>query len=347
MTRLLAALRREPLDRPPIWLMRQAGRYLPEYRELRRRHSFEKAMRTPALAAEITLQPLRRFPLDGAIVFADIMTPLAAMGVGIEFTPGPRLNPLTVEAVASLPDLDPATTEHVAETIGMVRAELDSEVAVIGFAGGPATLLAYLLEGGGSQHFPNFRRVFHEDDPGPALDVLGRAMSRYLDVQVAAGAQVVQLFDTWAGLLTADQYRRWALPAARRALSGLEVPSIYFAPAATHLLELFPEVGATAYGVDWRLPLGEAWDRLGEGAVIQGNLDPALLLSNPDTVRQGTVAVLDEAAGRPGHIFNLGHGVLSDTPIDNVAAMVEAVVGSGDGSGDGSRSGREQRIAVT
>ena len=328
MSRLLAALDRQSLDRPPVWFMRQAGRYLPEYRELRSRHSFDEAMRTPALAAEITLQPLRRFALDAAIVFADIMTPFDAMGVPIEFAPGPKLSPLSLGQVGELGDLDLARVDFLGETIEKVGAALPHDVALIGFAGGPATLLAYLLEGGGSQHFPRFRRAFHADDPTAALDVLARAMRFYLELQIEAGARVVQLFDTWAGLLSRQQFGEWALPAAREALAGLEVPTIYFAPAATHLLDLLPLIGATGYGVDWRLPLGEYWNRLGDDQVIQGNLDPALLLSDPETVRAGTRLVLEEAAGRPGHVFNLGHGVLPDTPLENVQAMVETVVGS-------------------
>jgi uroporphyrinogen decarboxylase len=325
--RLLAALRREPLDRPPVWMMRQAGRYLPEYRELRSRHSFDVAVRTPAIAAEITLQPLRRFPLDAAIVFADIMTPLAAMGVPIEFDPGPKLVPHGIGQIASLGDLHVDQVGHVAGTIGLVRDELDPEVAMIGFAGGPVTLLAYLVEGGGSQHFPDFRLAFHTGDPTEALMVLARAMSTYLETQIEAGANVVQLFDTWAGLLTPAQFRKYAIPAARVALAGLDVPAIYFAPGATHLLEVLPEIRATGYGVDWRLPLDDAWKRIGPEHVIQGNLDPALLRSNPEAVRSATIEILENVAGRPGHVFNLGHGVLPDTPIENVAAMVETVIG--------------------
>jgi len=339
--RLLAALNREPLDRPPIWFMRQAGRYLPEYRELRSRHSFDVAMRTPKLAAEITIQPLRRFPLDAAIVFADIMTPLPAMGVPIEFDPGPKLDPLTLGEIARLGELAPDRVAHVAGTIGLVRADLDPAVAVVGFAGGPVTLLAYLLEGGGSQHFPRLRRTFHAEDPTEALTVLARAMRVYLQTQIDGGAEVVQLFDTWAGLLSPDQYRRWALPAAREALRGLAAPTLYFAPGATHLLEHVSGVGATGYGVDWRLPIGEAWLRLGEDRVIQGNLDPAALLSEPTTVRNRVAEVLESAAGRPGHIFNLGHGVLPDTPVENVAAMVDAVVGYQSG-----RMTTQERMAI-
>jgi uroporphyrinogen decarboxylase len=327
--RLLAALRRQPLERPPVWMMRQAGRYLPEYRRLRSRHSFEAAMTTPAVAAEITLQPLRRFQLDAAIVFADIMTPLAGMGVEIEFDPGPKLAPRAIDEVANLGELKVDRVGYVAETIQLVRAGLDPDIAVIGFAGGPATVLAYLLEGGGSQHFPNFRLAFHGGDPTEALTVLARAMRRYLQSQIEAGADVVQVFDTWAGLLDPAQFRRWALPAARETLSGLGVPTVYFAPGASHLLEVLPGVGATGYGVDWRFPLDESWRRLGQGQVIQGNLDPALLRSDPATVRAATGDLLELAAGRPGHVFNLGHGVLPDTPVENVAAMVETVVSHG------------------
>lgn len=323
--RLLAALDRRPLNRPPVWLMRQAGRYLPEYQELRSRHSFAEAMSTPDLAAEITLQPIRRFPLDGAIVFADIMSPLVAMGVPVDFDPGPKLAPMTLSQIAGLPTPDPEGLRPVTETVSQVHGQVGPDVAVIGFAGGPLTLLAYLTEGGGSQQFPALRSALLGQDPGEALANLAQAMNRYLRAQVEAGAQVVQLFDTWVGLLTPGQFRRWALPAARTVLTDLGVPSVYFAPGANHLLHLFPEVGATGYGVDWRLPLGEAWDRLGREHVIQGNLDPALLLTDPDRVREGTRTLLAEAAGRPGHIVNLGHGVMPGTPVENVTAMVETV----------------------
>jgi uroporphyrinogen decarboxylase len=305
--------------------MRQAGRYLPEYQELRSRHSFEEAMRTPSLAAEITLQPTRRFPLDAAIVFADIMTPLTGLGVPVEFTPGPRLTPLKLDEVARLPEFEPTHVDFVAETVSIVRGSLDQEIAVIGFAGGPATLLAYLLEGGGSQHFVGLRAAMHSNAVGKALDRLAGMTRAYLTLQLEGGADVVQLFDTWAGLLSREQFKRWALPAAQKALAGLGVPTIYFAPGATHLLDLFHLVGATAYGVDWRLSLAEAWRLVGESRSLQGNLDPAVLLSSPDRVRAGTVKVLEEAGGRRGHIFGLGHGIFPATPLPNVEAMIRTV----------------------
>jgi uroporphyrinogen decarboxylase len=324
--RMLAALNREPLDRPPIWFMRQAGRYLPEYRELRARHSFEEAMRTPFIAAEISMQPLRRFPLDAAIVFSDIMTPLIGMGVDVHFDPGPKLRPLALDDVAQLKPLDASRVEFVAEAVQRIRSSIDPEVAVIGFCGGPVTLLAYLLEGGGSQNFPQFRRSLHGSDLDAALSVLASSMRTHLQAQVEAGADVVQVFDTWAGLLSTSQFRRWAMPAARHALSGLGAPTVYFVPGGAHLIELLGGVGADAYGVDWRLPLDEVWDRIGEDVVLQGNLDPSVLQSTPNVVRSATSDVLTTAAGRPGHIFNLGHGILPSTPVENVMAMVETVI---------------------
>ncbi|HJR92537.1 MAG TPA: uroporphyrinogen decarboxylase [Acidimicrobiia bacterium] len=325
--RLVEALHSRPLDRPPVWFMRQAGRYLPEYRDLRSRLSFEESMRTPAVAAEITLQPLRRFQLDAAIIFSDIMTPLAGMGVEMAFAPGPKLASYGVKDVTLLPDLRPGSVDFVGETIATVRAQLAPEVAVIGFAGAPATLLAYLLEGGGSSHFPQFRAGLHHDLVEEALDVLARAMRRYLELQIEAGADVVQLFDSWAGLLAADQFERLAVPAARRVLADLDVPTIYFAPGAAHLLDRFHLVGATGYGVDWRLPLGEAWARVGTDIPLQGNLDPAVLMAGAGTTRAATAAVLAAAGQGTGHIFNLGHGIFPDSPLESVAAMVDTVVG--------------------
>jgi uroporphyrinogen decarboxylase len=323
--RLLQALRRESLDRPPVWFMRQAGRYLPEYRELRAQFTFEEAMRNPKVAAEITLQPLRRFPLDAAIVFADIMTPLAAMGVDVEFKPGPKLSQHSVADIARLRELDPGQVEFVGETIALARAALDPSVTMIGFCGGPATLIAYLVEGGSSQQFSKFRRAMRDENPSEALGLLSRAMHAYLASQVEAGADVVQMFDSWAGLLSPEDFQRWVVPAARGALADLGVPTIYFAPQAAHLLESFHLVGATAYGVDWRMPLASSWRKVGEKFPIQGNLDPALLLADLATVRASTIQVLKQAGSRPGHIFNLGHGIRPETPIVAVEEMLNTV----------------------
>jgi len=326
--RLLEALQRRPVDRTPVWMMRQAGRYLPEYRDLRSRHSFQEAVSTPEVAAEITLQPIRRFALDGAVIFADIMTPLEAMGVAMSFDPGPKLRPHTLREVIGLSDLDPEKVRFVGETIRRVRAEVDDEVAVIGFAGAPITLLAYLVEGGGSKEFMELRSGVAADPAAArdALDSLGRAMHSYLTVQTDAGADLVQLFDTWAGLFDRTTYAELCLPAARTALAGLDVPSIYFAPAAGHTLDLQPAIGAAGYGVDWRVPIDEAWNRLGDVA-IQGNVDPAILRTDVDTIQRHVSDVLDRVGDRPGHIMNLGHGIDRHTPVEHVAAFVEAVRG--------------------
>lgn len=325
---LLMALDRKPLERPPVWVMRQAGRYLPEYRELRGRHTFQEVVRTPDLAAEISLQPIRRFGMDGAVIFADIMTPLEAMGVEMSFDPGPKLRPLTIREVLDLPELDRDRVGFVAETVRGVAAAVPDEVAVIGFAGAPLTILAYLLEGHGSKDFMAMRAALRRD-PAAAVEVLeklSRSMGAYLGMQVDAGADVVQLFDTWAGLLDRDGFGRWALPAARSTLRALGVPSIYFAPGAGHALEIQTAIGATAYGVDWRTPLEEAWRRLGDVAV-QGNLDPAILLTDPDTIQSEVRELLIGVNGRPGHVLNLGHGIDRRTPPENVVAFVEAARG--------------------
>jgi uroporphyrinogen decarboxylase len=327
--KLLAALNKEPLDTPPLWLMRQAGRFLPEYRELRTRYSFQEAVGTPEIAAEITLQPVRRFGFDAAILFADIMTPLEAMGVEMTFDPGPRLTRMTLAEIADLPEL---TTEHVsqvAETVRLVRSELSAQTALIGFAGAPITLMAYLLEGGGSKDFVALRAALR-DDPVAGLAAaqhLGRAMHTYLQVQIDAGVNVVQLFDTWLGVLDVTTARTIGLMGARDALQGLAVPRIYFAPHAHHVQPFMSIVGATGYGVDWRESIDTQWDRIGADTVIQGNLDPATLLSEPATIQHAVEDILRRTAGRPGHIFNLGHGIDKDTPIGHVTALVRAVRG--------------------
>lgn len=324
--RLVEALARRPVDRTPVWIMRQAGRYLPEYRALRQRHSFQEAVSTPAVAAEITLQPIRRFGMDGAVIFADIMTPLEAMGVSVTFDPGPRLSPHTLTEVIGLGDLAPDRVGFVADTIRRVRAEVGADTAVIGFAGAPTTLLAYLVEGGGSKEFMGLRSAVRRDPnaAGEALEALGRAMNAYLSMQIEAGADAVQLFDTWAGVFDRATYGALSAPAARTALAGLPAPRIYFAPGAGHTLDQQRIVGADGYGIDWRRPIDEAWSELGDVAV-QGNVDPAVLLTDPDTIRAAVTDVLDRVGGRPGHVMNLGHGIDRHTPVEHVEAFVQAV----------------------
>jgi uroporphyrinogen decarboxylase len=329
MTKLLLdALMLKPLTRPPVWIMRQAGRYLPEYREVRERHTFQEVVSTPELAAEVTLQPIRRFGMDGAVIFADIMTPLEAMGVDVRFDPGPRLDPLTLDQVADLPDLDPERLSSIGETIRLVKGEVPETTAVIGFAGAPITLLAYLLEGGGSKEFMAMRSALHAepDLATAALDRLARAMSTYLALQVQAGADAVQLFDSWAGLLGTDTFHRFAVPAARRSLELVGAPTIYFAPGGGHTLGLQSDIGAVGYGIDWRVQIEEAFEKL-PGRAIQGNIDPAVLRGHQNSISSEVTRLLDAVGGRPGHIVNLGHGIDRRTPPENVAAFIGAVRG--------------------
>ncbi len=324
---LVRALRREKVERPPVWVMRQAGRYLPEYRELRAGRSFNEAVATPGIAAEITLQPIRRFGMDAAIMFADIMTPLEALGVAMTFNPGPTLEPMSVSEVAALGELDTDRLAFMAETLRLVRAELPDETALIGFAGAPLTLLAYLLEGGGSKEWMALRRAVEEDPAAVtgALSVLARAQHTYLGFQQAAGVDAVQLFDSWVGVLSRGRMASHAIPAARASLAGLEVPTIYFAPHAAHGLDLIPAVGATAYGLDWRMPLIDAWERIGFEHAVQGNLDPAILFAPPDRIRSAVDDLLTAVGDRPGHIVNLGHGISRFTPPEHLGVFIEAV----------------------
>lgn len=323
---LVEAVSGRSTDRTPVWVMRQAGRYLPEYRQLRRRVPFQEAVSTPEVAAEITLQPIERYGMDGAVIFADIMTPLEAMGVEMDFTPGPKLHAHSLSEVASLPHLDPDRVSFVAETIHLVRQALPEGTAVVGFAGAPLTLLAYLVEGGGSKDFVGLRAALRRD-PGAAAAALSRlaeSMRSYLDLQVGAGADVVQLFDSWAGIVDRRTYQAMVAPAACSALTDLSAPTIYFAPHAVHTLDLQRVVGADCYGLDWRLGLDDGWNRLGSPAV-QGNLDPGVLLTDEDTIVREVGEVMKQAGGRAGHVFNLGHGIDRNTPPGHVAAMVEAV----------------------
>ncbi len=327
MTRLLDTLALEPVDRRPVWVMRQAGRYLPEYRELRTRYQFQDAIRDPKVACEITLQPIRRFGFDGAIIFADIMTPLEAMGLDVTFDPGPKLQPMSLAEIADLPDLDLDRVGYVAETLRLVRKDVPDDVTVIGFAGAPTTLLAYLLEGSGSKEYLPLRVAMQEGTPEleAALAKLATNMGAYLAMQIEAGAQLVQLFDSWAGILPRHLLESRAFVAARDVLSGLGAPTIYFAPGAGHAHGSMRHIGASAYGVDWRLPIDEAWDRIGPDVAIQGNLDPAILLTDPDRIHRAVAALLERTAGRPGHVVNLGHGIDRHTPLENVTALVDAV----------------------
>jgi uroporphyrinogen decarboxylase len=330
MTLLERTCRGERGGRPPVWIMRQAGRYLPEYRKLRESVDFKTATKTPEVAARITLQPLERFPLDAAILFSDIMTPLEGMGVALDFDPGPVLE-RPVRSADELRPLDPEeSTPYVLEALRHVRGSLASDRAVIGFAGAPFTLFCYLVEGHGSKDFMEARSFLREcpDTASSMLELLADSMSRYLTSQAKAGADVVMLFDSWAGLLDPETYRRFVLPVTRRVVTEIretvDTPIIYFANRVADLADA-ARVGADVVGVDWTVPLTRAVERLGTDAVVQGNLDPAALFAPESELEEGIRAVLREGASARSHVFNLGHGIHHTTDPDRVAFLVECV----------------------
>jgi len=331
--RFLRACRCEPVDRVPVWIMRQAGRYLPEYRALRAKHDFLTLCTTPELAAEATMQPIRRFPLDAAILFSDILIPAAAMGCPVTFAPGPQFErPIcTAKDLDALHVPDPMEeTGFVMEAIRILKRELGEGVPLIGFAGAPVTLATYMVEGGSSKQFDGLRRLLAEapEVARRLLELLTRTTTDYLAAQIEAGADAVQLFDTWAGLLSPLDYETHAVPGLRRitgALRRYRVPIIYYVNGGGALLERMRTIGADVIGVDWRTPLDGARRTLGSKIAVQGNLDPCSLYAPPEEIERRVTWVLAEAGPSPGHIFNLGHGILPETPVEHVHAMIEAV----------------------
>lgn len=329
----LAACRSEPTSHTPVWIMRQAGRYLPEYRAIRETVDFLTLTKTPELAAEVTLQPTRRFALDAAILFSDIMTPVEGMGVSLDFSPGPVVaNP--IRDAARIEELRVPNPEEsvpfVLETVREVVGALPKDVPLIGFAGAPFTLFCYLVEGRGSKTFSTAKSfLFAEPEASRRLlEKLADTMALYLGAQAAAGARALMIFDSWAGLLGPEQYRRFALPAVARvieALKPLDVPLIYFPNQGATLLEDVATVDVDVVGVDWRLPLSKVRSLLGSRIAVQGNLDPAALFAPPDELKSQIDSVLAEAGGQPGHVFNLGHGIERTTDPDAVALLVDYV----------------------
>jgi uroporphyrinogen decarboxylase len=329
----LRACRREPVERTPVWFMRQAGRYMAEYRALRERHGMLTLCRTPELAVEVTLQPVRALGVDAAILFSDILLPLAPMGIPFDFQAGE--GPVIERPVRSRADIERLRAFEPREDLGMVleairllRRALD--VPLIGFAGAPFTLASYAIEGGHSSQFALTKRLMYEEpEAWHALAArFAAVVGEYLVAQVEAGAQAVQLFDSWVGILDEDDYRAFALPHTRAIfdrLRGTGVPTIHFGTTTGHLLRAQREAGGDVIGVDWRTPLDEGWERAGRDAAVQGNLDPTALLGPRDRLLGKVDEVLRRAAGRPGHVFNLGHGILPTTPVDNVRAVVEHV----------------------
>lgn len=334
---MMRACRLEPVERTPVWLMRQAGRYLPEYRSVREKLGFLDLCKNPRLSAEVMIATVNRLGVDAAIIFSDLLPILEPMGMDLEFAvgEGPVIhNPIREAAevvrLKELDDLDQLS--FVMDVVQATRAGLDDSIPVIGFAGAPFTLASYCVEGGGSRAWLHTKTLMyrHESAWHDLMGRLARAISRYLVAQIDAGAQIVQLFDSWVGCLSPADYRRYVLPHSRAALAeaAKRAPAIHFATGNPALLPLLREAGGSVIGIDWRIDLDEAWKIVGHDRAVQGNLDPAVLLSDRDTVRRRTLEILAQAGGRPGHIFNLGHGVLPQTPVENVLELIATVKGA-------------------
>jgi uroporphyrinogen decarboxylase len=338
--RLLRALLRQPVDVTPVWIMRQAGRYLPEYRATREKAgSFMQLCMNPELACEVTLQPLRRFPLDAAILFSDILTIPDAMGLGLYFADGegPHFrHPLRTAAdIEKLPVPDPEDRlRYVLETVRLIRRELQGSVPLIGFAGSPWTLATYMVEGGSSKEFARIKKLMF-DEPALAhrlLAKVARAVTAYLNAQIAAGAQAIMIFDTWGGVLTARDYREFSLHYMQEIVAGLtreaegrRVPVILFTKGGGAWLEAIAGSGCDAVGLDWTCDIGEARRRVGERVALQGNMDPSVLYASPDRIAREVDSILAGYGAGSGHVFNLGHGIHTGIDPDHVAALVEAV----------------------
>lgn len=332
--RFLRACRREPVDCTPVWFMRQAGRYMQEYQAVRAKHSILEVCKTPELAAQVTLQPIARFPLDAAIIFADILLPLEPMGLQVSFSEGegPVIgNPVRDRAaVERLRITDGEELRYVEEAIRQARRMLNGKVPLIGFAGAPFTLASYAIEGGGSKSFITTKQFMYKEPEAwhRLMDKLARVVTGYLRCQIHAGAQAVQLFDSWVGCLSPGDYAEYVLPHVQLIFEGLQreqVPMIHFGTGTAGLLKLMREAGGTVIGVDWRIHLDEAWAMVGHDVAVQGNLDPVALFAPLHEIERRVEDILHRAGGRPGHIFNLGHGILPNTPVEHVAACAEFV----------------------
>jgi uroporphyrinogen decarboxylase len=330
----MKACRLEPTDVTPVWLMRQAGRYMAEYREVRAKTTFLELCKNPQLCSEVMCTAVKRLGVDAAIIFSDLLPILEPMGLDLEFAQGegpvihnPVRDGADVDRVLELENID--SLHFVTETVRQTRADLPEDIPLIGFAGAPFTLASYAIEGGSSRNYLHTKTLMYRDEGAwrALMERFVRAVTLYLNAQIAAGAQCVQLFDSWAGCLGPDDYRRYALPYVREIIAGIVpgVPVINFGAGNPALLPLLAEGGSAVVGVDWRVRLDEAWATVGHDRAAQGNLDPTVLLADRDEIRRRAQDILDQAAGRPGHIFNLGHGILQQTPVDNAIALVDAV----------------------
>ena len=332
--RLLKAARREPTDTTPVWIMRQAGRYLPEYMEVRSKVTFIELCKRPDLAAEVTLTAQRVLGVDAAILFADLLPMLEPMGIDLEYAKGEgpvihnRLRTgADVDRFHELESVD--SLQFVFDAVKLIRRDLPADIPLLGFAGAPFTLASYVIEGGGSKNYLDTKRMMYCDEGAwrTLMERLARSLIRYINAQIDAGCQAVQLFDSWAGCLSPVDYQRYVLPYTRQVIQGIQpgTPVINFLTGNPALLPLLRQAGGDVIGLDWRVDMADGWRTVGYDVGVQGNLDPVSLLADLPTLRARAKQVLDAAAGRPGHIFNLGHGVFPEVPPDNVKALVEMV----------------------
>ena len=335
--RFLRACRRQTVDRTPVWLMRQAGRYMSEYRALRERYTILELIKTPDLATEVTMQPIKAFNLDAAIIFADILPLLQGMGLDLEFVKGE--GPIIHNPLRRAADIEALHVRPAKETLGFtltaikqVRQELAGAVPLIGFSGAPFTLASYAIEGGSSRNYQRTKSLMYREPEvwHMLMSKLGQVVGDYLQAQAAAGAQAVQLFDSWVGALSPADYEAYVLPYSKQTIDavkhGSDIPTLHFGTGTAGLLPLIKAAGSDVVGVDWRIDLAEAWDRLGDDVAVQGNLDPLVVVAGPiSEIQRQTGRVLDSVKGRPGHIFNLGHGILKETPVEHVAALIDFV----------------------
>ncbi|TDJ48792.1 MAG: uroporphyrinogen decarboxylase [Nitrospina sp.] len=333
--RFLKACRGEPVDRTPVWFMRQAGRYMKAYRDLKEKYTFLELCKNPELATEVTLQPLDVLGVDAAIIFADILLPLEPMGTGLEFIAGdgPSI-PRPVRTHQEMAALKPVDVDgqlgFVGDAIRMVRSEISGKIPLVGFAAAPFTLCSYMVEGGKSRDFTLTKVMMYEEPETwqGLMDKVVRVLADYMKMQVAAGAQALQVFDSWVGCLGPADYEKYILPYTRRLFKELEttgVPVINFSTGTSTMLPLVRQAGGDVMSFDWRIELDDAWRQIGHQTPVQGNLDPNLLFASLPVIRERVHDVMRRAAGRPGHIFNLGHGILQHTPVDHVKAVVDMV----------------------
>jgi len=333
-SRFVRACLRQPVDHTPVWFLRQAGRYMPEYQAVRRHHSLLQICKNPDLAAEVTITAAEKLDVDAAIIFADLLLPLEGMGLDFEFLAGE--GPVIHQPVRTATDVENLRIDrahelgYVAEAIRKVVAHFNDRIGIVGFCGAPFTLASYMIEGGGSRNYI-FTKTMMYREPSVwqlLLEKLATVLEQYAAQQVEAGADVIQIFDSWAGALSPTDYRDFVLPITTRLVrrvQALGVPVIYFGVDTATLLPAMRETGADVIGLDWRVPLDQGWAALGHAVAVQGNLDPITLFANEDLLRQRVRQILEQAAGRPGHIFNLGHGIVPGTPVENVQRVVQYV----------------------